>query len=113
MQTIELRHELSERRHALEERRSFCDRARADRLVGLWAAGHLGLRDGDAETYADEVVRAGVKAPGGRGGFDRIAADLAATPIHVEAIRSRYAIVMADIDRPHAPVGMQGFSLGF
>lgn len=113
MQTIEIRHELSERRHALEERRSFCDRARADRLVAFWAAGHLGLRGEDADAYADEVVRAGVKAPGGRGGFDRIAADLTATPVHIETIRSRYAIAMADLDRPYREAGTRGFSLGF
>jgi hypothetical protein len=112
MQTIELRHELSETRHALQERRSFCDRARADRLVALWAAGHLGLGDDKADAYADQVVRAGVAMPGGRGGFDRIAADLAATPIHIETIRSRYAIAMADLDRPFGIQTVHSIALG-
>ncbi|RIX97963.1 DUF1476 family protein [Aureimonas flava] len=112
MQSIELRHQLSERRHALEERRSFCDRARADRLVALWAAGRLGLGDEAADAYADTVVRAGVNSPGGRGGFERIAADLAATPVHVETIRSHYAIAMADLDRPFGAATLAAASLG-
>ncbi len=112
MQSIELRHQLSERRNALKERRSFCDRARADRLVALWAAGHLNLTDEAADAYADEVVRAGVASPGGRGGFDRIAADLAHTPVHIETIRSRYAIAMADIDRPFGVATIHAYALG-
>ncbi|KQQ90315.1 ATPase inhibitor subunit zeta [Aureimonas sp. Leaf324] len=112
MQDIDRLHELSETRHALAERRSFCDRARADRLVGLWAAGHLGLRDDGADAYADAVVRAGVTVPSGRGGFNRIAADLAATPVHVETIRSRYAIAMADLDRPFGAATIHAYALG-
>ncbi|WP_182083857.1 ATPase inhibitor subunit zeta [Aureimonas sp. ME7] len=110
--SIDERHELSEQHHALRERRSFCDRARADRLVALWAAAKLGLGDAEAEAYADAVVRAGVAAPGGRGGFDRIAADLGPTDVHIETIRTRYAIAMADLAHPlGVPLG-QGYSLG-
>ena len=94
--SIENRHDVSERQYLLREERSFHSRARADRLVALWAAARMGLGENEALVYADEVVRAGVIAPGGRGGFDRIAADLAAvTSVHIEAIRTQYAIAMA------------------
>lgn len=93
--SIEDRHEIAERAFVHREERSFRDRARADRDVGLWAAGHLGLDAASAEAYATGIMNAGVASRDGRGGFDRAVADLAATPVNVEMVRTRYAMAMA------------------
>ena len=102
---------ITEERFAMRERRSFCDRARADRLVGLWAASHLGLGGDAADAYADTVVKAGVVAPDGRGGFDKIAADLTGTTVHLEAIRTRYAIAMNETVAVAAMASRQSLAL--
>jgi hypothetical protein len=38
--------------------------ARRNKLVGLWAAGKLGLAGAAAESYADGIVAAEVEGPG-------------------------------------------------
>ena len=95
--SIEDRHDIAERTFLMRDERSFRDRARADRQVGLWAATHLGLVEEAAEAYATTVMNAGVVASDGRGGFDKVAADLAGTSFHIEMIRTQYAIAMASL----------------
>ncbi|ALN74492.1 MULTISPECIES: ATPase inhibitor subunit zeta [unclassified Aureimonas] len=92
--SIDRRREMQENLYAARERRSFQDRARADRIVGLWAARQLGLEGQEIDAYAGSVIGAGVAKPGGRGGFDKVAADLAAIGISNETVRARYAIAM-------------------
>lgn len=47
-----------ERKYALEEEKAFKIEARRNKLLGLWAAGKMGLSGADAEAYAKEVVMA-------------------------------------------------------
>jgi hypothetical protein len=90
------RFQMAEECFAMRERRAFCDRARSDRTVGLWAASQLGLSEGAARVYAESVVAAGVLSADGRGGFDRIAADLSRVMVKVDAIRTQYSAAMAE-----------------
>ena len=90
------RFQMAEECFAMRERRAFCDRARSDRTVGLWAASQLGLSEGAARVYAESIVAAGVTSTDGRGGFDRIAADLSRVMVGVDAIRSRYSAATAE-----------------
>src|SRR5690349_5175792 len=52
--------------------------ARRNRLFGLWAAGRMGLPDGQAaEDYAKLVVAADLQAPGDGDVIEKVRADLA------------------------------------
>ncbi len=92
--SIDSRRDLQEKIFVAREQRSFQDRARADRIVGLWAARQLGLQGQDVDTYAGSVIGAGVARPGGRGGFDKVASDLAAIGMSADTVRARYALAM-------------------
>lgn len=50
--------------------------ARRNRLLGLWAAGKLGLGEADAEAYAKEVIAADFDRPGDTDVIEKVAGDL-------------------------------------
>ncbi len=52
--------------------------ARRNKLLGLWAAGHLGLTGAAAEAYAKEVVAADFTRPGDGDVIEKVATDFAA-----------------------------------
>jgi hypothetical protein len=52
--------------------------ARRNKLLGLWAAHHLGLAGAAAEAYAKEVIAADFSKPGDSDVIEKVAADLAA-----------------------------------
>ncbi len=92
------RNEIAEKSFVIREERSFHSRARADRDAGLWMAGRMGLDGAAAEEFAATAVEVGVRAPGGRGGFDHLAAYLGQAGINIEELRTRYALVMASAE---------------
>jgi hypothetical protein len=69
------REKSEERRFAMKEEMDFRIGARRNKLLGLWAAGHLGLSGAAAEAYAKEVVVADLAEPGDEDVFRRIRAD--------------------------------------
>src|SRR5512132_1877072 len=56
MTTFDKREEGFEKKFAHDEELKFKATARRNKLLGLWAAGKLGLSGADAEAYAKEVV---------------------------------------------------------
>jgi len=52
--------------------------ARRNKLLGLWAAGHLGLTGAAAEAYAKDVVAADFNRPGDGDVIEKVATDFAA-----------------------------------
>ena len=68
-------------------------RARRDKLIGLWAAGKLGLDGAEAEDYAATVVLADIEEPGDEDVFRKLRADLdgARKPVSDEEIRGQLA----------------------
>lgn len=54
-----------DREHAHREETDFRRITRRNKLLGLWAAGELGLKDDAAEAYAKSVVSAELDQPGG------------------------------------------------
>jgi hypothetical protein len=52
--------------------------ARRNRLLGLWAAQHLGLLGNSAEEYGQRVVHAQYEPGGDKNVIDKLAADLGA-----------------------------------
>ena len=64
MTTFDKREEGFEKKFALDEELRFKANARRNKLLGLWAAGQLGLSGPDAEAYAKEVVVADFEEAG-------------------------------------------------
>lgn len=100
--SVNHRTELAEARFAFDQRCDFAARAKADRQVGLWAAARLGLADNEAKRYAGSIVDTSIRSKDGRGGFDKIVADLGLEGVGVEAVRTQYAMVLATPALPGA-----------
>ncbi|GGD02986.1 ATPase inhibitor subunit zeta [Aureimonas glaciei] len=95
MQVSAIRTQLAQRNYVIREERSFYSRAHADLIVGLWAAEQLGIEGDEAiKAYAANILATGVIVPGGRGGFEKLAADLAGTSVSLEQLRARYGQAM-------------------
>ena len=63
--------------------------ARRNKLLGLWAAGEMGLTGPAADAYAKEVVSADLDEPGEEDVYRKIAADLKAKGLDVSEHRIR------------------------
>jgi hypothetical protein len=70
-----------ENKWAHDEALRFRVLARRNRLLGLWAAGEIGLRGSAAEDYAKDVVQAELTPAGDEAVFQKIRTDLAARKI--------------------------------
>ena len=66
--------------------------ARRNRLLGLWAAQHLGLLGDAAEAYAGRVVEAQLQPGGNKNVVDKLAADLGAKDPTFTAARIRFEL---------------------
>ena len=82
-----------EAKWALDEETRFKIYARRNKLLGLWAAGELGLGDAQAETYAKEVIAADFEKPGEEDVFEKLRRDFDAKKPDMPdvTIRSRMA----------------------
>ncbi|MET0157545.1 MAG: DUF1476 domain-containing protein, partial [Methyloceanibacter sp.] len=56
--------------------------ARRNRLLGLWAAGEMGIAGDAAQAYAREVVKADLAEPGEEDVFRKIRADFDAKGVN-------------------------------
>ena len=65
-----------EMKFQLDQELEFKAQARRAKLVGLWAAGHMGLSDGAAAEYAKSVVVADLEEAGIEDLFRKIRGDL-------------------------------------
>ncbi|MGZ5933256.1 MAG: DUF1476 domain-containing protein [Rhizomicrobium sp.] len=65
--------------------------ARRDKLLGLWAAGEMGLSGEKADAYAKSVVVADLEEPGDEDVFRKVRADLDTTKYSDHAIRRQMA----------------------
>lgn len=75
MTTFDERKEAYEKLFVRDEELRFKAMARRNKLLGLWAAGQLGLTGEDAEAYAREVVRSDFEEPGDEDVFRKIRRD--------------------------------------
>ena len=82
MTTFEERQKGFERKFALDEELKFKATARRNRLLGLWAAGEMGIAGDDAQAYAREVVKADLTEPGEEDVFRKIRADFDAKGVN-------------------------------
>ncbi len=73
--SFEKREKSAEAKYALDEETRFKVYARRNKLLGLWAAGELGLGSAQAETYAKEVIAADFEKPGEEDVFEKLRKD--------------------------------------
>ena len=75
MTTFDKREEGFEKQFAHDEELRFKANARRNKLLGLWAAGQLGLSGPDAEAYSKEVVVADFEEAGDDDVFRKVRKD--------------------------------------
>ncbi|SMX35106.1 DUF1476 domain-containing protein [Actibacterium lipolyticum] len=76
MTTFDDRESAFENKYAHDEEMKFKAQARANKLLGLWAAGLLGKSGEDAENYAKEVIKSDFEEAGHEDVYRKVAADL-------------------------------------
>ncbi len=91
------REKAQEAKFARDEELRFKAEARRNKLLGLWAAEHMGLSDEHAKTYAGEVVAADFEEAGEEDVFRKISTDLRAKGASVsdDMIRAKMAELIA------------------
>ena len=94
-----------EGKFALDEELRFRATSRANKLVGLWAAALLGKTGDEAESYAQEVARAGFAASGGEGIVRKLAADLGGQA-DATVIRARMDSALLEAQEQLSQAGM-------
>ena len=80
---FEKRQKSFENKWAHDEELRFKVFARRNKLLGLWAAGQMGLSGADAYAYAKDVVRADFEQPGDDDVFQKVRADFDAKAVAV------------------------------
>ena len=90
------REKAQEAKFARDGELRFKAEARRNRLLGLWAAEHMGLSDQHAKDYAAEVVAADFAEAGEEDVFRKVSADLKAKGASVsdDMIRKKMAELM-------------------
>ncbi|HXY89526.1 MAG TPA: DUF1476 domain-containing protein [Xanthobacteraceae bacterium] len=81
MTTFDKREEGFEKQFAHDEELRFKAMARRNKLLGLWAAEKLGLKDAEAEAYAKAVVDSEFEEGGVPDVFRKVRADLDAKKV--------------------------------
>jgi hypothetical protein len=82
MTTFDKREEGFEKQFAVDEELKFKATARRNKMLGLWAAGKLGLSGAEADAYAKEVVVADFEEAGDHDVFGKIRRDFDAKGVH-------------------------------
>jgi hypothetical protein len=87
-----------ERKFAHDEELKFKAAARRNRLLGLWAAGLMGIAGEAAQAYAREVIKAALAEPGDEDVFRKIRADFDAKGVSQSdhQIRRKMAELMGE-----------------
>lgn len=89
MASFDDREKSFEQKYKHDKELEFKVNARRNKLLGLWAAGELGLAGADAEAYAKSVVLADFEKPGDEDVVDKLIADFKAKGIDMSAHRIR------------------------
>lgn len=87
MTTFDEREKAFENKFKHDQELLFRIYARRAKLVGLWAAGHLGLADAEADAYARQIVSVDFEEPGHQDILRRIKADFDAKKVDMSEHR--------------------------
>ena len=93
MTSFDPREEAFEAKFAHDEERAFKARARALRMLGLWAAGKRGETGAAAEDYARALIEADIVTPDEA--FDKLSLNLASYGIDSGQIRRKRDALLA------------------
>ena len=85
--SFDTREKEEEARFKHRQELEFRVQARRNKLLGLWAAEHLGLGQDTAESYADELVACALGAPDGL--FEKLWDDLSSNGVNVSESQIR------------------------
>lgn len=85
MTTFDNRQRDAERKFEHDEELRFRANARRNKLLGLWAAGHLGIDGEAAEAYAKEVVMADFDRPGDDDVLEKVQKDFETKGVDIDA----------------------------
>jgi len=99
MSTLKDREKGFERKFAHDEEMKFKAEARRNRLLGLWAAGKMGITDPEeAKSYAQQVVFADFAEKGDEDVFRKVAGDFQAKGVTVpeQEIRDQMTQLLAE-----------------
>jgi hypothetical protein len=94
MATFDEREKGFEAKFRVDQELRFKVTARRNKLLGLWAAGKLGLAGPAAESYAKQVVEADFQKPGDDDVIDKVLGDLKAKGVEADA-----AAIRRELDR--------------
>src|SRR5215472_13608621 len=89
MSTFDEREKSFERKFQQDQELAFKVKARRNKLLGQWAAEHLGLTGEAAERYAREVMQSDLERPGVEDIIAKVAGDFAKKGIGLDATRVR------------------------
>ncbi len=97
MASFDDREKGEELKFARDSELRFKAEARRNKLLGLWAAEHMGLSEDHAKEYAAEVVAADFEEAGDDDVFRKISTDLKAkgAPVTDDMIRAKMSELMA------------------
>ena len=76
MTTFDNREKAFEKKYAHDTEMQFKAEARRNKLLGLWAAGKMGMTGDEADAYAKAVVIADLKEVGDEDVYRKVAGDL-------------------------------------
>ncbi|MCP5075077.1 MAG: DUF1476 domain-containing protein [Rhodobacteraceae bacterium] len=95
MTTFDDRENAFENKYAHDEEIKFKVEARANKLLGLWAAGLLGKTGDAADEYAKEVIISDFQEAGNEDVFRKVAGDLGSTSDEA-TIRAKMAACLVE-----------------
>jgi len=95
MTTFDDRKNAFEKKFAHDADMLFKAEARRNKLLGLWAAGLMGVTGDAADAYAGEVIRADFQEAGDEDVYRKLAADLGSAADEA-TIRGKMAELLAD-----------------
>ncbi|WP_305970270.1 MULTISPECIES: DUF1476 domain-containing protein [unclassified Mameliella] len=99
MTTFDDRENAFENKYAHDEEMKFKAEARANKLLGLWAAELLGKTGPDADAYAVEVIKADFEEAGHEDVVRKVAADLGDKATADEIRNKRAALLVMAKDQ--------------
>jgi hypothetical protein len=100
-----------EAKHKQETELQFRAEARRNKLVGLWAAEKMGLKDADADAYAKTVVLSDLQEPGVNDVVGKIMADFAERKVAVSEedvrlqLKRQMVVAIEQVKENFTPLG--------
>lgn len=91
--SMDERQKAFESKFARDQELKFKAEARRNKLLGIWAAGHLGKTGAEAEEYAREVVRADFQEAGDEDVFRKVRQDFDTAGISVSDAEIRRTMI--------------------